>query len=159
MYNLRSNKKDTIQLPVQMQIADDQFLTELLQHDSSLNDSVNMSDSVHESSDIEIDYDALINKSDDETQSTSAKSGKNNHSAQSSDTMNFSSEFKVQSVINSQILEQLQKIGKRLDKIENGDCKKSSDKSKIKGEKVFQSQRKRLQQRCTNTLINRIINS
>ena len=34
------------------------------------------------------------------------------------DSMDISSQFKVQSVINSQILEQLQKIGKRLDKIE-----------------------------------------
>ena len=104
MYNLRSNKKDAIQLPVQIQVADDdQFLTKLLQHNSSLNSSVNMSDSVHERSDSEINYDALINESDDETQSTSAESGKNNHSAQPSDTIDFSSEFKVQSVINSQI--------------------------------------------------------
>ena len=81
MYNLRSNKKDTIQLPVQIQVADDdKFLTDLLHHNSSsLNGSANMLDSVHESSDSEIDCDPLINESDDETQSTSVKSDKNNH--------------------------------------------------------------------------------
>ena len=62
MYNLRSNKKDTIQFPVQIQIVDDeQFLTDLLNQNSSfLYTSVNMSDSVHDSSDSEVDYDALI---------------------------------------------------------------------------------------------------
>ena len=55
--------------------------------------------------------------------------------------LDFSSEFKVQSVINSQILEQLQQIGKRLDKIENDDCKKTLDKSKIKGGKAVKSKK------------------
>ena len=49
--------------------------------------------------------------------------------------MDISSQFKAQSMINSKTLEQLQKIGKRLDNIENVDCKKTSDKSKIKGAK------------------------
>ena len=87
MYNLRSNKKDTVQFPVQIQVADDdQFLNDLLHHSSSsINGSANMSDSIHESSDSEIDCDALINDSDDETQSTSVKSGKNTNSTQQSD--------------------------------------------------------------------------
>ena len=38
-------------------------------------------------------------------------------------------------MINSQILDQLQKNGKKLNKIENVECKKTSDKSKIKGVK------------------------
>ena len=137
MYNLRSNKKDTIQFPVQIQVADDdQFLTDLLNQNSSLlNTSENMSDSVHESSDSEVDYDALIQESDNETQSTSAKLGKKHSDTLDSDSIDIASQFKVQSVINSQILDQLQKIGKRLEKIENVECKKTSDKSKIKTSK------------------------
>ena len=137
MYNLRSNKKDTIQFPVQIQVADDdQFLTDLLNQNSSLlNTSENMSDSVHESSDSEVDYDALIQDSDNETQSTSAKLGKKHSDTLDSDSIDIASQFKVQSVINSQILDQLQKIGKRLEKIENVECKKTSDKSKIKNSK------------------------
>ena len=45
-------------------------------------------------------------------------------------------------MINSQILEQLQQIRKRLDKIKNGDCKKTSDKSKIKGGKGLAKSKK-----------------
>ena len=111
MYNLRSNKKDIIQFPVQIQVADDeQFLTDLLNPTSSLlNSSANMSDSMHESSDSEVDYDALIQDSDNEIQSTSVKSDQNTSATQSSDSVDITSQFKVQSVINSQILEQLHK--------------------------------------------------
>ena len=146
MYNMRSNKKDAIQFPVQIQVADDeQFITDLLNQNSSLlNTSVNMSDSVHNSSDSEVDYDALIQDSDNETQSTSAKLDKKDSDTLDSDSMDISSQFKVQSVINSQILDQLQKIGKRLDKIENVECKKTSDKSKIKGLKGVSKSKKLL---------------
>ena len=146
MYNLRSNKKDTIQFPVQIQVADDeQFLTELLNQNSSfLDTSVNMSDSVHDSSDSEVDYDALIQDSDNEIQSTSVKTDKKDSDTLGLDNMDISSQFKVQSVINSQILQQLQKIGNRLDKIENVECKKTSDKSKIKGTKGVSKSKKLL---------------
>ena len=106
---------------MQIQVTDDeQFLTDLLNQNSSLlNSSANMSDSVHESSDSEVDYDALVQDSDNEKQSTSGKVNKDISDNISSDSMDISSHFKVLSVINSQILEQLQKTGKRLDKIEN----------------------------------------
>ena len=145
MYNLRSNKKDTIQLPVHIQITDDeQFLTDLLNQNSFIsNSTANMSDSVHESSDSEVDYDALLQDSDNETQSTSAKNNKESDTT-CLDNMDISSQFKVQSVINTQILEQLQKIGKRLDKIENVECKKTSDKNKIKGLKGVAKSKKLL---------------
>ena len=156
MYNLRSNRKDTIQFPMQIQVTDDeQFLNDLLNPNSSLhNSSVNMSDSVQESSDSEVDYDALIQDSDNETQSTSVESVKNTSAAQSSDSVDISSQFKVQSVINSQILEQLQKICKRLEKIENADCKKTSDRSKIKGKSALKSKKvliKQVQPKGGNT--------
>ena len=47
MYNLRSNRKDIVQFPVQIVVADDdQFLTDLLNHKAlPINDRENMSDS------------------------------------------------------------------------------------------------------------------
>ena len=38
----------------------------------------------------------------------------------------------MQQLINARILEQLDKIGQRLDKIENKGCKKTADKAKVK---------------------------
>ena len=64
MYNLRSSSKETVQFPVQIEVADDsKFLNHLMNRtDSSVNDSVEMSDS-HESSDSEIDCEALVKDS------------------------------------------------------------------------------------------------
>ena len=52
MYNLRSNSKETVQFPVQIEVADDnQFLNHLLDHiESSVNNSVEMSDSLTKAS-------------------------------------------------------------------------------------------------------------
>ena len=139
MYNLRSSKKDTVQFPVQIQVDDEQSLNELLNHkSSSFNDSTNMSDSFQESSD-RLDCNALGT----EAPSSSDKSSKQASSihGQQVNFADITSDLKVQSVINSQILDQLQKIGKRLDKIENGDCKKTTDKSKIKGKSISKSKK------------------
>ena len=145
MYNLRSNKKETVQFPVQIQVDDEQFLNELLGHkSSSFNDSTNMSDSFQESSDGELDCDALLDSSDIEIHTTSDKTSKqsSSHHPQQTNSADITSDFKIQSVINSQILDQLQKIGKRLDKIENGTCKKTVDKTKIKGKSSSKSKEK-----------------
>ena len=64
-----------------------------------------MSDSVHESLDSEVDYDDLIQDSYYENQSTSGKTSKTSSHIVSLDGMDISSQFKAQSVINSQILE------------------------------------------------------
>ena len=143
MYNLRSNSKDTVQFPVQIEVADDnQFLKDLShQKATSVSTEADMSDS-NDTSDCDIDCDALVQHSDEEIQSTSV--GSNNQSKQSHglnfDSNDVASDLQVQSVINSQILQQLQQIGKRLDKIEGDACKKTSDKSKIKKTKVKQQQ-------------------
>ena len=138
MYNLRSSSKETVEFPVQIEVADDsKFLTHLLNHtDSSVNNSMDMSDS-HESSDSEIDCEALVKHSDNEGQSGSGNAVKHHSKGHTSknELSDLSSDLQVQSVINSQILQQLQHIGNRLDKIENGTCKKTSDKSKIKSTK------------------------
>ena len=106
MYNLRSSKRDTVQFPIQIQVTDDeQFLKDLLNQNSlASNTSANMSDSMHESSDSDIDCDALIDHSDEEFQSTSTANAQGSNQ-QSSDQFNL--DLQVQSVINSQILEQL----------------------------------------------------
>ena len=53
MYNLRSNRKDTVRFPVQIEVADDdQFSSGLLNHKAaSTNDSVNISS---------VSYDSLM---------------------------------------------------------------------------------------------------
>ena len=138
MYNLRSSSKETVQFPVQIEVADDsKFLNHLLNHtDSSVHNSVEMSDS-HDSSDSDIDCETLVKHSDNESQSISGQTVTNHNKGHASNNQvhDLSSDLQVQSVINSQILQQLQHIGNRLDKIENGGCKKTSDKTKIKSTK------------------------
>ena len=70
-----------------------------------------MSDS-QESSDSDIDCEALIRNLGDEMQSTSGQAVNNNTTNHFSkvDSSDFSSDFKVQTVINSQIWQQLQQI-------------------------------------------------
>ena len=98
MYNLRSNSKETVQFPVPIEVADDnQFLNHLLDHkDSSVNDSLEMSDS-QESSDSEIDCEALVKDSDNESQSMSGQNAKYKNLGHTSktDSTDFSSDFKV----------------------------------------------------------------
>ena len=120
MYNLTPNSKETVQFPMLIKVADDnQCLNDLLNHKaSSINDSVDMSDS-QESSDSDIDCDALVRDSDSEIQSMSGQNVIQNNPCHNSkiDSSAFSLDFKIQSVINSQISQQLQQIGKRLDKV------------------------------------------
>ena len=107
MYNLRSNSKETVQFPMQIEVADDnQFFNHLLNHkESSANDSVEMSDS-QERSDSDIDCEALVKDSDNVIPSKSGQNTKYNNPSHTSkiDSTDFSLDFKVQSVINSQIL-------------------------------------------------------
>ena len=59
------------------------------------------------------------------------------------DTYVKKSDPDVQAVINAQILDQLDRIGKRLDNIENKNCKKTADKTKIKKTKVKEQKTKK----------------
>ena len=83
--------------------------------ETSANNSIEMSDS-QKSSDSDIDCEALVKNSDNESQSTSGQNAKYNNPGHTSkiDSTDFSSDFKVQSVIISQILQQLQQIGKKI---------------------------------------------
>ena len=70
------------------------------------------SDSLQESLDCDIDCDALARDSDNEFQSTYGHDSMQNNQCHTQliDSTDFSSDFRVQSVINSQILQQLQQL-------------------------------------------------
>ena len=132
MYNLHSGKQKIIELPVEIQLAEDkQFIDTVLQYDSVSDIDNNMSDSDTSASDLNCS--ALINESDDESSvSTNIKHIAGTSQAPGIDNPSQKSDPDKQMMINARILDQLDKIGHRLDKIENKTCKKSSDKSKIK---------------------------
>ena len=108
MYNLCSAKKNTIELPVEIQLTGDKtFIETVLKNDSIVSDIANsMSDSDVSVSDL--DCSALINDSKE-------ASGPVNNAAGSSQTAsNYNSDNSdpnIQQLINARILEQLDKIG------------------------------------------------
>ena len=122
-YNLRSGNQETLQFPVQLQMEDGKILAELLkQQNGQVSDS--------ESSISESDCEALIAsdpESDVEQPETSSHK----------DKVVKESSSVTQDVINENILAQLDKLGKRLDNIENNvskqgvvkKCKKSKGKA------------------------------
>ena len=124
-YNLRSNKADQIQVPIQLQLNNDSdFLSQLLktntqphneESDSSSESDLNCSDVVG-TSDGEQAGGQECERSDDVSESAPDNSA-------------------VQQLINSQILSQLQTISQRLDKIEQTHCKKTNDPKKVKTSK------------------------
>ena len=111
-YNLRSANCDTVSVPVQLQIGNTDFLSTVLnQKNDSHSDSI--SDSNGSQSDL--DFSGLLNLFNDE--------GKSKSSAKDS--------LKTDEIGNHMraILDQLQNIGRRLDKLEQKPVKKSSDHS------------------------------
>ena len=139
MYNLRSNKQQTVQLPVEIQLSDDnQFLQRFLSHNcAGFKEKLNMSDSDSEGSGSDLNCSAIVQDSDNEETSNMSNSQEGAGPSQQKQlhATLHKSDPDVQAVINAQILEQLDKIGKRLDKIENKDSKKTADKSKVKSSK------------------------
>ena len=90
-----------------------------------------MSDSDVSGSDL--DCSGLMNESD-EVASTPITDKNSGGTSKTVTHVNFAkySESDMQQLINARILDQLEKIGHRLDKIENKECKKTADKAKIK---------------------------
>ena len=128
MYNLHSAKKNTIELPVEIQLTGDKtFIETVLKNKSIVSDIENsMSDSDVSVSDL--DCSGLIHDSKE------VSSPVNNLAGSSQTASNYKSDNldpNIQQLINARILEQLDKIGQRLDRIENKECKKTADKSKI----------------------------
>ena len=142
-YNLRSHKGTSIQVPVEFQVSDDQqFLNSILQNsnlsqqtnedstDSEHSLSLNLSDSSHDSDD---DHD--LHNCDKSARSFHKFDQENIPSTSAGASTQKASTLDVQGAINAQILSQLEKLGKRLEKIEQNNCRKTSDKTKIKSTK------------------------
>ena len=122
MYNLRSAKKNTIELPVEIQLTGDKNNPIVSDIENSMSDSdVSVSD---------LDCSGLINDSEEVSSPVTVNNSAG--SSQTASNCNFdNSDPNMQQLINARILEQLDKIGQRLDRIENKECKKTADKSKI----------------------------
>ena len=142
-YNLRSHKGTSIHVPVEFQVSDDQqILNSILQTstlsqqsnedstDSEHSVNLNLSDS---SQDSDEDYD--LQNCDKSARSFHKFDKDNVPSTSAGATAPTISTLDVQGAINAQILSQLEKLGKRLEKIEQNNCKKTSDKTKIKSTK------------------------
>ena len=132
MYNLRPGRQNTGELPVEIQLAEDKnFIETLVKHNILSNSDNNMSNS--DTSVNELDCSGLMNDSDDGASSPgNVKNSAGTSQIVASDSSLKISEPDMQQIINARILDQLEKIGYRLDKIENKECKKTGDKSKIK---------------------------
>ena len=119
-YNLRSGKQESLQFPVQLQLDNTKFLTELLrQQNGQVSDS--------ESSISESDCEALI-ASDQDSYVGSVK----NSSPKGASASSQESSAVNQEAINVKILSQLEKLGKRLDNIESSVTKSTVTKAKTK---------------------------
>ena len=129
MYNLRSDKQNTIELPVEIQLSEDKQFIETVLKCSIVSDiNTNMSDSDSSASDLNCS--ALVNDSDNDSfLLTNSKNVAETSQVTGIDNPSQKTDLNMQTLINARILDQLDKIGPRLDKIEN---KTSSDKSKIK---------------------------
>ena len=92
-----------------------------------------MSDSDTSASDLNCS-DLMQNSFDSMTNVKSCSNGPSTSKSENDSSVK-DSDSDVQAAINAQILDQLNRIGKRLDKIENKDCKKTLDKTKIKSAK------------------------
>ena len=151
MYNLRSGKQNTV-IPIEIQLAEDKnFIETLVKHNIVWDIDNNTSDS--DASVSELDCSGLMNDSDEGASSPfSAKNSAGTCQTVTSDSSLKNSEPDMQQLINARILDLLEKIGDRLDKIENKECKKMADKSKIKSsaDKVVKTKKSsaKVQQSC-----------
>ena len=128
-YNLRSQAQDTVQLPVELHLAEDAtFMKDLLasqrnpqsgqvsDNDSSINDS---------------DCDALIASPDDEHDSN-IENLSHETELKNPDATMLDAHSTSQQAINMQIVAQLQSLGSRLDAMEKKSCKKVLTRQKSK---------------------------
>ena len=128
-YNLRSTKRDSIQIPVQVFCGDSEF-------SSQMGGSPNMKQSQvtsSEDSDLgsELDCSGLVAESDNDTkmsqlQNSNPLTGVDQASASNTTDGN------AQALVNQEILKQLTKLGQKLDVLEKGGCKKTKDPVKMK---------------------------
>ena len=130
-YNLRSNGPEMIQLPVELQVAEDStFMKDLLaSQKTSVSGQVSDNDSsIHES-----DCEALIASSHDEHDSCCKGSSQETYVKKPDLTMSDTQSTSQQTI---NILAQLQSLGTRLDAMEKEACKKSVDSTKVKNKNI-----------------------
>ena len=125
-YNLRTNKADAVQVPVQLQFAyNPQFLARLMSvSQQSKSNQENGSDTDGSKSDLNCSD--VISQSDTEQMEEKDNPGSTGPKDKST------SDCVTQQIINAQILAQLTNISQRLEKIEKPKCKKTADPTKIK---------------------------
>ena len=133
-YDLRSQKSSTFQVPIQIDTAENREFLEKLLKSCDTNEKLNGS----ESSDIsDLDCLGLLNAYDDSDVAVTSKSDPANGQSSCSDENQATTSSHVgtnsQDLINREILQQLQTIGKQLDSLETKNCKKTTDVKKIKG--------------------------
>ena len=131
-YNLRSNKADPIQVPIQLQLNNDtEFLSQLLQTNNQAQRlTAEESDTSDES---DLNCSDIVENSDGE------KTGEQETVKSDNADKIAPDNAAVQQLINSQILSQLQTISHRLDKIKQTRGKKTNDPKKVKSSKKKQT--------------------
>ena len=126
-YNLRHRKGNDFTLPIQIQLSDTQFMSQMLQDSQPPPGQGQVAHSSGSDADSEGDLPNLSGtdgSTPDKDQTKQAQG--TNVGASTSATIN-------QDTINQAILQQLQAIGTRLEKLENPkQCKKTSDTAKVK---------------------------
>ena len=129
-YNLRSGKKETV-LPVQLQLCDDQdFMFQLLggSHPTPAQRQVH-SDL---SSGSDFDISDLVHSSDNEVDVSNTEHRSYDRFCSENQVLDDKSASSTQQLVNQTILDKLEKISARLDTLEQKNCKKSVQTSKIK---------------------------
>ena len=127
-YNLRSNKTDPIQVPIQLQLNNDtDFLSQLLQTNNQAQRLTAEESGSSDESDLNCSD--IIDNSDGE------KTGEQETVKSDNVDETAPDNAAVQQMINSQTLSQLQTISHRLDKIEQTHSKKTNDPKKVKSSK------------------------
>ena len=122
-YNLRSTKRDSIQIPVQVLCSDSEFSSKIggfIKNKQQVTSS--------EDSDSSSDLDCSGLKADSDNETKNVRYSKSNFSTD----LDQASTSDTQALFNKQILDQLTKLGDRLDVLEKNGSKKSMDRAKIK---------------------------
>ena len=135
-YNLWSNKSESIHLPLQLHLSDDnEFVMNLLGHKNS---TMSHQDSDSSLSGSELDCDNVIQSSDSDSAGPSGRLF-NRLQVEAPSKVAPDLQFQeTQSLVNQRILSQLTAISDRLQKLEDKPVRKTTDKSKIKGSRADQ---------------------
>ena len=152
-YNLRSGRKETV-LPVQLQLCDDQdFMSQVLggSHPTPAQWQVH-SDL---SSDNDFDFLDLVQSSNNEADVSDTEHRSYEKFSSESQVPDDKSSNDTQQVVNQTILDKLEKISARLDTLEQKNCKKSVQASKIKN-KAFKKSKQNLESASTSGMINTV---